>query len=220
MPTSASTTFETGNATGTSTFDTSLHQPDQEAGRAGTRSGCRAASRRARASTPSVAKMRRTSRPRAPMQRRMPISRVRSITFIVIAFARPTMLIATIRKPSTAIDVVIVRLAATLSASSTYSISVADLVAGGGERVLELRRHTVDETVVTRAPSSPSSRSPPPARDREDVTCGRDRDEQHRPVLLLVRGDADDAERDRAARSVHRGRGCRPAAGDPRDVPL
>ena len=68
--------------------------------------------------------MRRTSRARAPIVRRMPTSLVRSITLMVMAFARPTMLIATIRKPSTAIEVVIVRLLATLSASPTYSISV------------------------------------------------------------------------------------------------
>ena len=67
--------------------------------------------------------MRRTSRARAPMQRRTPISRVRSSTLVVIAFASPTMLIATIRKPSTAIDVVIVRFSATLSRSATYVIS-------------------------------------------------------------------------------------------------
>ena len=69
--------------------------------------------------TPSVVKIRRTSRARAPMQRRMPISRVRSSTFVVIAFASPTMLIATMTKPSIAIVVVSVRLAAISSRSAT-----------------------------------------------------------------------------------------------------
>ena len=68
---------------------------------------------------PSVVKMRRTSRARAPMQRRMPISRVRSRTLVVIALASPTMLMATIRKPSTVIEVVSERLAAISSRSAT-----------------------------------------------------------------------------------------------------
>ena len=73
---------------------------------------------------PSVVKMRRMSRARAPMLRRMPISRVRSSTFVVIAFASPTMLIATITNPSTAIEVVSVLLAAISSRSATYLISL------------------------------------------------------------------------------------------------
>ena len=58
------------------------------------------------------------------MQRSTPISRVRSSTLIVIALASPTMLIATMRKPSTAIEVVMVRFAATSSRSATYVISL------------------------------------------------------------------------------------------------
>jgi hypothetical protein len=57
------------------------------------------------------------------MQRSTPISRVRSITLIVIALARPTMLIAMTRKPSTAIDVVTVLLASISSRLATYLIS-------------------------------------------------------------------------------------------------
>ena len=73
---------------------------------------------------PSVVKIRRTSRARAPMLRRTPISRVRSSTFVVMALARPTMLIATITNPRTAIDVVSDRFAATSSRSAMYVISL------------------------------------------------------------------------------------------------
>ena len=58
---------------------------------------------------PSVAKMRRMSRARAPTLRSMPISRVRSSTTIVIVLMSATMLIATIRRPRTVIAVVIPR---------------------------------------------------------------------------------------------------------------
>ena len=74
--------------------------------------------------SPSVANTRRTSRARAPTQRRMPISRVRSSTLIVTAETSPTMPIATIRKPSTVIVVDIWRLPATLSRSPMYVTSV------------------------------------------------------------------------------------------------
>ena len=53
------------------------------------------------------------------MHRRTPISRVRSRMLVVIAFASPAMLIATIRKPSRPIVVVIDRLAAISSRSTT-----------------------------------------------------------------------------------------------------
>ena len=58
------------------------------------------------------------------MQRSTPISRVRSITLMVIAFASPTMLMATTRKPSTAIDFVTVLLASISSRFATYLISL------------------------------------------------------------------------------------------------
>ena len=87
------------------------------------------------------------------MQRRMPISRVRSITLIVIAFASPTMLIATIRKPSTAIDVVIVLVGATSSRLADVLDLGADRRSRRGERVLEPRGRAVDERVVVRGRS-------------------------------------------------------------------
>jgi hypothetical protein len=52
------------------------------------------------------------------MLRRTPISRVRSSTLVVMAFASPTMLIATMTKPSTVMEVVSERLAATSSRSA------------------------------------------------------------------------------------------------------
>ena len=128
-------------------------EPDEQARRARSRAGCRGATRQSASATPSVVKMRRTSRARAPMQRRMPISRVRSSTFVVIAFASPTMLIATITKPSTAIVVVSERLAAISSRSATYVISLVDLVAERRQAVLEQAGGAVDERLARATPS-------------------------------------------------------------------
>ena len=71
------------------------------------------------------------------MQRRTPISRVRSSTFIVIALTSPTMLIATIRKPRMPIAELIWRFASTFRAWSTYRMFVPIGVAGRGEAILQ-----------------------------------------------------------------------------------
>ena len=59
----------------------------------------------------------------APIARRMPISRVRSITLIVIALTSPTRLMATISSPSTVTDVVSPAFAAMASlAGSAWNV--------------------------------------------------------------------------------------------------
>src|ERR1041384_7997909 len=92
---------------------------------------------------PSAGKMRRMSRARAPMQRRTPISRVRSRTLIVIALISPTMLIATTRRPSTAIAELICRL------ELTFSCWLGYLTIGPTAWPLsEPRRRRVDQRMV------------------------------------------------------------------------
>ena len=73
---------------------------------------------------PSVAKMRRMSRARAPTHRSIPISRVRSRIPIVMALTRPTMLIATITSPRTVMVVVMLPFWAMLSAFWSYQAIV------------------------------------------------------------------------------------------------
>ena len=71
-------------------------------------------------------KMRRTSFARAPTQRSMPISRVRSITLMVIALTSPTRLMATISSPRTVTDVVSPALPAMASRFWTWRSMVVD----------------------------------------------------------------------------------------------
>ena len=103
---------------------------------------------------PSVAKMRRMSRARAPTHRSIPISRVRSSTPIVIALTRPTMLIATITSPSTVIVVVMFAFWATLSAFWSYQAIVV-IGVPGSEGVLEPRGQPVDVGVVSGVAADP-----------------------------------------------------------------
>ena len=108
------------------------------------------------------------------------------------------MLIATIRKPSTAIEVVIVRLLATLSASLDVLDLRADVVAGRGEGVLEPCGCPVDERVIARGRADPVVVGAG-GRGAEHDPHRLPRDEEHGAVLLLVGGDADHAQRQRAA---------------------
>src|SRR5215207_7297423 len=135
--------------------------------------------------------MRRTSRARAPMQRRMPISRVRSSTFMMMAFASPTMLMATIRNPSRAIEVVIVPFA-------HVGDLAGDVVAEGREAILEQRGGSVDQRMLRGARTDPVGAGA--GRLAEHRAQGGERDEQHGPVFLLVRSDADDPQLGRPAR--------------------